>query len=96
VKPTCICLLALCAFAVSQYVRAEEAGSSQLRWVIIATVIDKTSRRSIAQMELGSGELTFESSAECNLILRKIHPFSDEHLAVILKCSKIAAPEEHL
>jgi len=40
--------------------------------------------------------LEFDSAAQCNFVLQKVQPVSNEHVAVILKCSKVAAPEEIL
>jgi hypothetical protein len=93
-KPTWIRALVLCAFCVSQYVRAEEPDISSPRWVIIATVIDRTTGKPILRTQLTGGELKFGSAAECNFILQRIRPPPDEHLVMILKCSKVASSEE--
>jgi hypothetical protein len=93
-KPAWIRALVLCAFCVSQYVRAEEPDISSPRWVIIATVIDRTTGKRILRTQLTGGELEFGSAAECNFILQRIHPAPDERLAMILKCSKVASPED--
>ena len=93
-KSAWIRALVLCAFGVSQYVRAEKPDISGPRWVIIATVIDRTSGKPILRTQLTGRELEFGSAAECNFILQRIHPAPDEHLAMILKCSKVASPEE--
>ena len=95
-KSAWICALLLYAFSVPQYVRAEEPDISRPRWVIIATVIDKTTGNPILQTELNGKELMFDSAAKCNYILQRIHPVSDEHLTVILRCLKNAAPAEFL
>jgi hypothetical protein len=60
------------------------------------TVIDRTTGKPIVQTELAGRELEFDSAAECNFVLQKVHPPSDEHLATTLKCSKIAPPERIL
>jgi len=86
--------LVLCAFGVSQYVRAEQPDISSPRWVIIATVIDRTTGKPVLRTQLTGRELEFGSAAECNFILQRIHPPPDEHLVMILKCSKVASPAE--
>ena len=93
-KPIWIRALVLCALCVSQSVRAEEPDISTPRWVIIATVIDRTTGKRILRTQLTGGELEFGSAAECNFILQRIHPPPDEHLVMILKCSKVASPAE--
>lgn len=93
-KPAWIRALVLCAFCVSQYVRAEEPEISSPRWVIIATVIDRATGKPILRTQLTGGELKFGSAAECNFILQRIHPVPVEQLAMILKCSKVASPGE--
>jgi hypothetical protein len=92
-KPAWICAWVLCAFGVSHTVRAEEQDISTPRWVIVATVIDRTTGKPILRTPL-SGELEFGSAAECNFILQRIRPAPDEHIAMILKCSRVASPEE--
>jgi hypothetical protein len=93
-KPAWICALMLCAFSVSQYVRAEEPDISKPRWVIIVTVIDRTTGKAIVQTALAGPEFEFDSAAECNFILQKVHPAPDEQIALILKCSKVGPREE--
>jgi hypothetical protein len=93
-KPAWIRALVLCAFGVSQYVRAEEPDIASPRWVIIATVIDRTTGKPILRTQLTGRQLEFGSAAECKFILQRIHPAPDEHLATILKCSKVASPAE--
>jgi hypothetical protein len=93
-KPAWIRAWVLCAFAVSQYVRAEEPAISSPHWVIIATVIDRTTGKPILRTQLTGGKLEFGSAAECNFILQRIRPAPDEHVAMILKCSKVASPAE--
>jgi hypothetical protein len=93
-KPAWIRALVLCAFGVSQYVLAEEPDISNPHWVIIATVIDRTTGKPILRTQLTGGKSEFGSAAECNFILQRIHPAPDEHLVMILKCSKVASPEE--
>jgi hypothetical protein len=95
-KPAWISALVLCAFAVGQYVPAEEPDSSRPRWVIIATVIDRSTSKPIGEKELAGRELEFDSAAQCNFVLQKVQAVSNEHVAVILKCSKVAAPGEIL
>jgi hypothetical protein len=95
-RPVWICALVLYAFAVGRYVPAEEPDTSRPRWVIIATVIDRSTGKPIGERELEGRELEFDSAAQCNLVLQKVQPVSNEHVAVILKCSKAAAPEEIL
>jgi hypothetical protein len=92
-KPAWIRALVLCALGVSQYARAEEPGISSPRWVIMATVIDRTTGKPILRTPLTGRELEFRSAADCNFILQRIHPAPDEHLATILTCSKVASPE---
>ena len=48
-KQAWIRALVLCAFCISQYVRAEEPDISSPRWVIIATVIDRTTGKPISR-----------------------------------------------
>jgi hypothetical protein len=95
-KPAWICALLLYAFAFSQYARAEAPDISRPHWVIIATVIDKTSGKPILQTELDGGKLELDSAGQCYFILRKLHPVADEQLTMILKCSKVAPPAELL
>jgi hypothetical protein len=92
-KPVWICAWVLCAFAVGQYVPAEEPDTPRPRWVIIATVIERSTGKPIAQTQLAGRELEFDSAAQCNFILQKIRPVADERVAVILKCSQVAAAE---
>jgi hypothetical protein len=95
-KPAWICALVLCVFAVGQYVRAEEPDISPPHWVIIATVIDRTTGKPILRSKLAGRELEFDSAAKCTLILQRIHLAPDEPLVVNLECLKVAPPAEIL
>ena len=93
---TATVLIVVSALLAGQSVRAEEPDSQRPRWVIVATVVDRTTRQPLQQGVLEGPELKFEDAAHCKSILDRMHPVVPEGVAVILTCRKLPAEVEEV
>jgi hypothetical protein len=91
-----IALVLLYGFLVSQYAHAAESTRQHPHWVIIATVIDRTTGKQLGQTRLGGSELEFDDPAQCNSIIDKVHPITSEHLTAVLTCREVAPVDSYL
>jgi hypothetical protein len=69
-----IALALLFGFLDSQCAQAEESTLRHPHWVIIATIIDRTTGKQFGQTQLGGPELEFANPAQCKSVVRKVHP----------------------
>jgi hypothetical protein len=80
----------LCGLLVGQGAEAQEGTNQHSRWVIVATVVDRTTGKRLQQSRLEEPELQFDDPAACQSILRRVQPVSDEHVTVVLTCREVA------
>jgi hypothetical protein len=91
-----IALVLLFGFLVSQCAHAEESNSQHAHWVIIATIIDRTTGKRLDQATLGGPELQFDDPAQCKSVIDKVHLTSSEHVTTVLTCRKVERTEAYL
>jgi hypothetical protein len=91
-----IALVLLFGVLVGQCAPAEQSNSRHPHWVIIATMIDRTTGERLDQAKLGGPELEFDDPAQCQSIVRKVHPIPSANVAAVLTCRKVAAVESYL
>ena len=85
---TATTILVLSALLASRLAHAEDPDSQHPRWVIIATIIDRTTGQPLQQNVLEDPELQFEDAARCKSILDRIHPVEPQGVAIVLSCRK--------
>jgi hypothetical protein len=85
-----IALGLLFGFSVSQCADAAESNWRHPHWVIVATLIDRTTGERLRQTKLGGPELVFDDLVQCRSIVHKVHPTPSEHVTAILTCRKVA------
>jgi hypothetical protein len=86
----------LCAFALGPRGHAEEPETSRPRWVIIATVVDRSTGKTLRKNKLAGPELEFADPARCKSVLDLIPPVGDDRVVVLLQCREIAPTEANL
>ena len=91
---TAAVLLILSGVLAAQIARVEEPEGQRQRWVIVATIVDRTSGQPLQQVVLGGPELEFEEAPQCTSILNRIHPVLPEGVNVILTCRKLPVQTE--
>jgi len=79
----------LSGFLAGQVAHAEQPDSPRPRWIIVATIIDRTTGQQLGQSKLGGPELEFEDAARCKSMLEKLHPVENEHVGAVLTCEKL-------
>jgi hypothetical protein len=89
-------LVVLSGFLAAQFARVEEPDGARLRWVIVATIVDRTTGQPLQQVVLGGPELEFEDAPHCTSILDRIHPVLPEGLSIILICRKLPVQAEEI
>ena len=82
-------MVLLFGFLVSQCAHAEESNLLRPRWVIIATIIDRTTGEQLGQTKLGNSGLVFDDPAQCKSIIRKVHPITSVNVTAVLTCLKV-------
>jgi hypothetical protein len=93
---TAAVLVVLSGLLAGTFARVEQPDSQRLRWVIVATIVDRTTGQPLQQGVLGGPELEFEDAAGCKSILDRIHPVDLEGVAVILTCRKLPVKAEEV
>jgi hypothetical protein len=58
-------------------------------WVIMATLIDRTTGARIKRSELRDRELEFEDPAECKSIIDRVPPVHMDNIITVLTCRKV-------
>jgi hypothetical protein len=75
-------LVNVCAYS-------DNAKVTQSRWIIILTIIDRTTGIQLAPIELDP-RLEFDDPTQCESILARVGPIpSGESLSAVLTCRKI-------
>jgi hypothetical protein len=82
-------LTAALVLLIGQRVRAEEAKAGRTHWVIILTIIDRTTGERLRQSKLGGTELEFDDLSTCKSIMDRVQPTPTEHLSAVLSCQSV-------
>ena len=82
-------LAAALVLLIVQRVHAEEAKPERTRWVIILTIIDRTTGERVRQTKLGGTELEFDDLRACKSIMDQVHPTPTEHASAVLSCQSV-------
>ena len=91
-----IAVALLCGLSVGQLAHAEEAKVQRPHWVIIATLIDRTTGERLDQSKLEGRELEFDDQAKCKSTLDEVHVSASERFAIVLTCQKVGPTEADL
>jgi hypothetical protein len=84
-----ISLVLLCGLLVNVCAYSDNAKVTQSRWIIILTIIDRTTGTQLAPIELDP-RLEFDDPTQCESILARVGPIpSGESLSAVLTCRKI-------
>jgi hypothetical protein len=89
-------LVFLFGLLVGQCAHAEKADGQRPHWVIVATFIDRTTGKKLAQNQLRSPGLEFADAVTCKSIVDRIHPVARENVATVLTCRKVVPVESYL
>jgi hypothetical protein len=82
-------LVLLCGLLVNVCAYSDNAKVTQSRWIIILTIIDRTTGTQLAPIELDP-RLEFDDPTQCESILARVGPIpSGESLSAVLTCRKI-------
>jgi hypothetical protein len=87
-SPVSIALVLMFGLLAGQYAYAD-APVQHPSWVIIATVIDRTTGERVQQSELQDSELEFDDPAKCKAIVAMVHPVQSGDFATVLNCRKV-------
>jgi PAS domain S-box-containing protein len=63
--------------------------AQQSHWVIIATIIDRTTGKPIRESKLGGPELEFDDPVRCKAVIDQAHPTPTDRAATVLTCRKV-------
>ena len=86
---TAAVLVVLSGLLAAQFARVQEPDGQRPRWVIVATIVDRTTGQPLQQVVFGGPELEFEDAPHCTSILNRIHPVVPEDVSIILTCRKL-------
>jgi hypothetical protein len=89
-------LLVLFGLLVGRPVHADEPNAQRSHWVIIATIIDRTTGQRLQRSKLGGSELEFDDLAQCKSILDRIQAVGTDRVSTVLTCRKVVRTEEYL
>jgi hypothetical protein len=84
-------LVPLFVLVVGQFPHAEQSSVSHPHWVIIATIIDRTTGKPVGEVRLGGLELEFDDSRKCKSIAERVHTVPTAHTTAVLTCRKVEA-----
>lgn len=93
---TATVLVVLSGLLAAQFACVEEPDGRRPRWVIVATIVDRTTSQPLQQVVLGGPELEFEDAPHCTSILNRIHPVVPEGVSIILTCRKLPVQAEEV
>jgi hypothetical protein len=82
-------LTAALVLLIIQRVHAEEAKPGRARWVIILTIVDRTTGARLRQSKLGGTELEFDDLSACKSVMDQVHPTPTEHMSAVLSCQSV-------
>jgi hypothetical protein len=91
-----IALVLLFGFLASQSAHAADSTWQHAHWVIIVTIIDRTTGERLRQTQIESPELEFDDPARCKSIIRKVHPTPSANLTAVLTCQRVAPANSYL
>ena len=86
-------LTAALVLLIVQRVHAEEAKPGRTRWVIILTIVDRTTGERVRQSKLGGTELEFDDLSACKSIMEQVHPTPTEHASAVLSCQSVESTQ---
>ena len=86
---TAIVFVLLFGLLIGQCAHAEGPRVQRSHWVIIATIIDRTTGQQIKQGRLEGSDLEFEDKTSCQSILDKVAPIPSDFFKVVLTCHKV-------
>ena len=78
---------------IVQGLHAGEAKPERTRWVIVLTIVDRTTGEPIRQTKLGGTELEFDDLSSCKSIMDQVHPTPTEHASALLSCQSVEPAE---
>jgi hypothetical protein len=58
-------------------------------WVVVVTVVDRTTGQRIKQSELRESELEFDQPAKCKQVVAMTHPVQNGDFTAVLTCRKV-------
>ena len=82
-----------CAWTCCQNAQGNQVQIARSHWVIIATLIDRTTGERLQQRRLPGSELEFDDAASCKSVVDKVSPVHDDHITVVLTCRKVERPK---
>lgn len=88
-RKTVMVFVLLFGLLIGQRVHAEGPPVQGSPWVIIVTVIDRTTGQQIKQGRLEGSDLEFEDKTSCQSILDKLAPIPSDFFKVVLTCRKV-------
>lgn len=80
----------LLGFLDSRCAHAAESNSLHPHWVIIATIIDRTTGERLKQTQLGGSDLEFDDLTKCRSVIEKVHPTTSANVTAILTCRQVS------
>jgi hypothetical protein len=86
-------LTAAFVLLITQHVHAGEANPGRTRWVIVLTIIDRTTGEPLRQSKLGGTELEFDDLSTCKSIMDQVQPTPTEHMSAVLSCQSVEAAQ---
>jgi hypothetical protein len=89
-------LVLLFGVLVGQCAHAEQADIQRPHWVIVATFIDRTTGKKLAQNQLRDPQLEFADAVTCKSIVDRVRPAVSGAVVTVLTCRKVAQVESYL
>jgi hypothetical protein len=86
-------LLVMVGLVVGTFARAEEPnGGHPQHWVIVATIIDRTTGKQRTEDQVGGPEMEFTGSAACESMLNRLRQVDTELATAVLTCRQKLEP----
>jgi hypothetical protein len=94
-KPA-LALVLLSGLMVGTDAQPEKATIERPNWVIMATIVDRTSGEQLEQTRLEGRALEFDDPVKCQAIVDRVRPIATDRVTAVLTCAKIGPAEESL
>jgi len=88
-------LVLLFGLVVAHGAPADKSDAELPHWVIIATLIDRTTGKRLEESQLQGPELEFDDRATCRSIVARVRPIQNKYVDTVLTCRKVG-PEHYL
>jgi hypothetical protein len=94
-KPA-LALVLLSGLLVGADAQPQKATIERPHWVIMATIVDRTTGEQLEQNRLEGRVLEFDDPVKCHAIVDRVRPIATDRVTAVLTCARIGPAEESL